>query len=205
MLRKSEVMKILPIMILCYLVIGETQALVLNNQCSLGQAVNTISTSDVTGNMGGATDCFGVFVGSDPGPGSELSHEGINWAFVSGVDLSGDKQITEGTDIGLFLDVNPGGTSGTWSYDASVFSSSSFLIVLETANASGWAAYLFDGVSASSSSGTWFVAWNNALSYMSVYSITNIPAVFEPDTILLLSISLLLMAGLKGIRSRSVF
>lgn len=196
MLKKWDIAKVLSVLIFLCCMASEAYALPLSNQCSAGQAVSGISTSDVTGNVGGSSDCFGAFDGTDPELDSDLTYAGTSWAFVSKVDLDGDKQIIGGEDIGMYLTWNSGGTEGTWLYDSDVFSSQSFIIVLKAADTPGWAAYLFDGSDAASSSGMWSVAWSNALSHMSIYSIVSAPSVPEPSPLVLLVLALI-VAGVR--------
>ena len=123
-----------------------------------------ISTGDVTGNTGGSDVCFGTFNGNDPGPsGDGLETGEMFFAFISKVDVNeNDGSLTTGgTDIGLTI-TGTGGSlpddSGTWSYDGSLFSAEAFIIVIKAANSPGWAAWLFDTHS-DSTSGDWLVAW----------------------------------------------
>ena len=163
------------------LVIGTTtaNALSLNdsNRCSLNNATNGIMISDVTGNMGGATDCWGTESGNDPGPGGTISITGsgitgsLDFDFLAKIDDDG----LEGANIGLDVQVL-GATSGTWSYDPTLASFTSFLIVLKAANDPGYAVWLFNnGSDAASWMGEWEVAWGNDLSHITIYGVNEVP------------------------------
>lgn len=158
-------------------------------QCSLGNQNNDIEINDVTGNAGGASDCWGTNDGNDPGPaGDGFEIDGMVFDFVAKEDTPGG---VSGIDIGL--DVNPdgGALSGTWEYDASLFNAGAFLIVLKAANHPGYGAWLFEGAHASSSSGDWLVAWNKDLSHLSIYAKDVL--VPEPSTLELLGLGLVLI------------
>lgn len=164
------------------------QAVPLTNQCSTGDAINGIQITDVTGNLGGATDCFGTYDGNDPGPGGTLELGTKVYEFVSKFDM--DAGTPEGDDIGLY---SVGlGTSGFWGRDTEI-GFEEFVIVLKAANSPGWAAWLFEGDDAYSTEGTWSVAWDRALSHLSFYAIIaddEVP-VPEPGALILLALGLL--------------
>lgn len=159
-------------------------AVPLTNQCSTGDAVNGIAVTDVTGNLGGATDCFGTYDGNDPGPGGTLEYNGDVFEFVSKVEDG----ITEGTDIGL--DYAGLGTIGEWSRNSNI-GFEAFIIVLKAASSPGWAAWLFEGDDAYSFEGNWSVAWDHDLSHMSFYALVGDDVeVPEPGTLALLGLAL---------------
>ncbi len=156
-------------------------------QCSAGNQQNGIAVGDVTGNLGGANDCWGAVNGNDPGPsGDGFDIDGMIFDFVAKAETPGG---LEGMDIGLSVSPGGGALSGTWEYDDSLFSAGAFLIVLKAANNHG--AWLFDGTAASSSSGDWSVAWGKDLSHLSIYAKgVSIP---EPSTLGLLGLGLALI------------
>ena len=168
--------------------------------CNLGNAINGISVTDVTGNMGGANECWGTYNGNDPGPsGDGFSIGGTIFDFVAKENTPG---ILEGVDIGLVVNPDTGATSGSWSFDSSKFAPTEFLIVLKAANSPGFAAWIFDGPEAASDAGTWLVAWTNQngvqqdLSHLSIYAPTPIPV---PAAVWLFGSGLL---GLIGVARR---
>lgn len=135
-----------------------------------------ISTTDVTGNEGGASQCFGAYDNNDPGPsGDGVETGGVVFSFIAKSDINdGGSQSLSGANIGLNV-YQPGADktcststamtgasdTGCWSYDTSLFSASAFIVVIKAANSPGWAAYLFTGDDAASSFGSWLVAWGN--------------------------------------------
>ena len=178
-----------------------------------------IAPSDVTGNVGGATQCFGTFEDNDPGPdGDGLLTNGMTFNFVSKIDVEEDKitgvitLVSGGADIGLNIGTTGDfpSSSGAWSYDSNLFSAEAFIIVIKAANSPGWAAYLFEGDHAGSDAGTWIVAWNAStglaceqssfapleagncadLSHLSIYAKTG-TTVPEPATAALLGLGLI--------------
>ena len=154
----------------------------LTNQCSAGDSINGIQISDVTGNAGGATDCFGTFDGNLTA--DSLSFDGREWDFISKVEMEGG----EGADIGLYVDGYS--TSGVWGFDEGL-NFESFIIILKAASMPGWAAWLFDGDDAASYQGTYDIAWDRDLSHLSVYAINGTPVtVPEPGSLALLALAL---------------
>lgn len=171
--------------------------------CGAGESSNGIAVTNVTGNNGGATDCWGTFgggpAGNDPGPsGDGFDIGGTIFDFVAKEDTPGG---LTGSDIGLDVSPNGGATSGTWAYDPTKFMPDSFLIVLKAANNPGYAVWLFSGDDANSFMGRWAVAWERDLSHLSIYASddrppppppppTDVPA---PGTLALLGLGLLAM------------
>jgi hypothetical protein len=157
-----------------------------STQCSPGNAADGIAITDVTGNLGGASDCWGAFSGNDPGPsGDGFDIDGLIFDFIAKEDTPGGL-----SGMGIGLDVSPdgGAVSGTWEYDPSLFEADAFLIVLKAAHSPGYGVWLFDGADASSFSGNWSVAWNKDLSHMSIYAEN--ASVPEPSTLGLLGLGL---------------
>jgi len=137
--------------------------------CNSGSPLNGITTADVTGNAGGSSNCWGTFDGNDPGPsGDGFSIGSSTYDFIAKLDTPGG---LSGTDIGLSLTPDDGSaSSGSWSYDSSLFNPAEFLIVLKAASKPGFAVWLFDGTDADSDSGLWNVAWGNNLSHFGIYA-----------------------------------
>jgi hypothetical protein len=144
--------------------------------CGLGSATNGISTGDVTGNLGGSTDCWGTASGNDSQQtgvatdgSSNFETGGMLYSFVSKKDIGGG--IT-GIDIGLTVTPDAtDGTKGSWSVDAAKFAPyGDFLISLKAASNPGYAVWLFSGSDAASTSGTWSIAWDKDLSHLSIYA-----------------------------------
>lgn len=133
----------------------------LDSMSCTGGTSSAISTDDLTGNNGGPTDCFGAFSGNDPGPGGGLMVGTMVFDFIAKVDEENGSLVHTGANIGLSITGDGGlpADSGTWSYNSSLFSADAFLIVIKAANSPGFAAWLFDGTSATSDMGTWLIAW----------------------------------------------
>jgi hypothetical protein len=144
-------------------------------RCGAGNAINGIAVGDVTGDLGGADECWGTYDGNDPGPsGGGFKIGDIVYDFIAKENTPG---IIEGAHIGLEVLPATGVTAGTWSYDQLLFDPSEFLIVLKAANSPGYATWLFGGASAASFSGDWLVAWGPALSHLAIYA----PEGWEPS------------------------
>ena len=151
-----------------------TVALTASTQCSEGNAVNGITVGDVTGDAGGASECWGTFDGTDPGPSSDGFQIGTTvYGFVAKNDI--DDGLS-GADIGLTVST---GTSGTWSFDATKWGAGDygdFIIVLKAASTPGYAAWLFEGADAASTSGEWLISWLTGneqipnLSHIAIYA-----------------------------------
>lgn len=169
-------------------------------QCSLSNQQNGIAINDVTGNSGGASDCYGTLNGNDPGPsGDGFDIGGMLFDFIAKEDTPGG---LEGMSIGLNVSPDGGALSGTWEYDPLLFSADSFLIVLKAANNPGFAVWLFEGSDASSFSGDWSVAWGEDLSHLSIYAKDIDMRVPEPGTLGLLGLGLTLIALIAVSRRR---
>ncbi len=159
---------------------------------------------DVTGNNGGATNCFGATgsgnTGNDPGPsGAGFTMGTMTWDWVAKINTGSGGGIPDPAnfDIGLSISPDTNTQSGSWSYDPLKWDPIGFLIVLKQSNNPGYAVWTFDGGDANSFSGDWHVAWSPGLSHFSIYekrgndptvtapSVTPPPGVPEPATILL--------------------
>jgi PEP-CTERM motif len=141
--------------------------------CSSGNAINGVSTDDVTGNNGGSGDCFGTFSGNDPnGSADGIEAAGRVFDFIarSNVNENGTQSLV-GANIGLRLyqptdnscevatAMTIASSTGCWAFDPTLFMPEAFIVVLKAANDPGWAAWLFDGADAASSFGSWAVGW----------------------------------------------
>lgn len=175
-------------------------------QCSAdpSTATNGIVVGDVTGNLGGATDCWGTVDGNDP-EGDGFTYAGVSYGFISKVEELKDDdgfvigEKTEGTDIGLTVNDGLGSSSGTWAFDGLPSGLGDFLIVLKAANSPGYAVWSFFGDPANTSVyGSWNVAWTAGessnpagLSHLSVYA--------APNVVPLPAAGWLLLMGLGGL------
>ena len=204
--------------------------------CSGGDAINGVSLDDVNGlPNGGASDCFGTFSGNDPSAsGDGIETGGMVFDFIARTTLNDDfTQSTTGAEIGLSMFLPDGGiclasgdaltsavSSGCWSYDPDLFSATAFIVVLKAANDPGWAAWLFEGGTASSYYGDWAVGWqanrtactghtnNNGtagsgnctgISHLTIFAKGGEVTVSEPGTLALLGLGLM---GVGAIRRR---
>ena len=159
-------------------------------QCSAGNQKHGIAIDDVTGNKGGATDCWGAEDGNDPGPsGDGFEIDGVLYSYVTKAE-GGGKQAP----IDLEVD-GIGDRDGKWEFDPNKFTPDSFALVLKAANSPGYAVWLFQGPNpggdAESYKGDWKVAWNKDLSHLSVYAPSSGTAVPEPASVALLGVALL--------------
>ena len=169
-------------------------------QCSAGTAAHGISVSDVTGNNGGATDCFGAYAGNDRGPNTTLRFDGMDYEFVSKVEMNdgGSMGGFEGQNIGWNVS---GEKSGSWAFNQSTIDLiGDFILVIKAANDPGWAAFAFWGAPANTSyEGDFSVAWNKGLSHMTLYA-KEAASVPEPATLMLLGTGIALLGA--GARKR---
>ena len=180
---------------------AEAVPIVLDNsvQCSAGNAQNGILVGDVTGNAGGATDCWGTLNGNDPGPsGDGFDIGGMIFDYIAKEETPGG---VFGANIGLDVTPDGGAPSGTWEYDPSRFSADAFLIVLKAANSPGFGVWLFEGTDADSFSGDWSVAWGPDLSHLAIYA-KGANIVPEPATLGLLGLGLAII-GISRRRRRA--
>ncbi|MFV0514150.1 MAG: VPLPA-CTERM sorting domain-containing protein [Jhaorihella sp.] len=159
-----------------------------STRCGAGSASNGIVVGDVTGNAGGASECWGTFDGNDPGPSGDGFQIGSAiYDLVAKKDIGGG---LEGADIGLLVGGTPG-QSGSWSITGLPAGFGDFMIVLKAASKPGFAVWLFEGGDAASTSGSWNVAWGHDLSHLSVYAtVAPIPVP---------AAGLLLLGGLGGL------
>lgn len=133
--------------------------------CDAGNSVNDIAVGDVTGNAGNPSDCFGTIDGNDP-KNDGIVIGGVSFNFLTKYAI---EDGTEGVDIDLTYDTD----FGTWAYDSQVTLESPWILVLKQASSPGWAAWLFEGSAAASTSGTYSIAWRENdpfdLSHMVIY------------------------------------
>lgn len=142
--------------------------------CNAGTPTHGVQLNDVTGNLGGASNCWGTYGGNDPGPsGDGFSIAGTLFDFVAKKDAEGD---TDGQYIGLtFTPVDGSSQPGTWEFNLGAIDGD-FLIVLKHASNPGFAVWLFSGAHADSYSGTWLTAWGgDGVSHISVYETSAVP------------------------------
>ena len=173
-MRKLFSRIILPGALVMFTLTAEAVVLTDSTRCGAGNALNGITVGDVTGNNGGASECWGTFNGNDPsGEGFEIG--GIQFDFVAKEEM-GTPAVWEGMDIGLVISPDDGtATAGTWAFNPGSVSGD-FLLVLKAASDPGYAVWLFEGADAASNAGNWIVAWTNSkgkaheLSHASIYS-----------------------------------
>ncbi|MFT6368594.1 MAG: hypothetical protein ACJASY_004200 [Halioglobus sp.] len=179
--------------------------------CNGGATTNGVQLSDVTGDDGGATDCWGTYNGNDPKQnGFTINGGDDTYSFVSKWDVDQGGVEAGSADIGLEVSVPQGVDPGSWKFNEDALMGHDFLIVLKASNEPGFAVWLFSGPEALSFAGTWAVAWaanggnpNNAdqsvagLSHLSIYKGPG----DEPNTQVPVPATLLLFgAGLLAIR-----
>ena len=164
-------------------------------RCGAGAAISGIAVTDVTGNAGGATECWGTLDGNDPGPsGDGFVMGSMTFDYLAKKDVGGE--LDDPSGIGLVVGGTPG-TSGTWEFTGGALGSD-FLIVLKAASKPGFAAWLFSGGDAASTMGSWLVAWDKDLSHLAVYKKRD-GGGGGPDPIPLPASGLLLLAGFGGL------
>mgnify|MGYP001822172718 CR=1 FL=1 len=161
--------------------------------CIAGTPTNGITLTDVTGDLGGASNCWCTYDGNDP-KADGFSIDGTIFNYVAR-DNADDG--LEGADIGLDIDGMPGLT-GTWAFDDGAITGD-FLIVLKAASSPGYAVWLFEEKDAASFSGEWSVAWGEDLSHLSIYGTPAVPEVPVPAAAWLFGSGLI---GLVGVARR---
>ena len=161
--------------------------------CNDGAPENGIALTDVTGDLGGASNCWGTFDGNDP----KADGFSIDGTFFNYVARDNADDGLEGADIGLDVDGMPGLT-GTWAFDDGAITGD-FLIVLKAADSPGYAVWLFEEEDANSFSGMWNVAWGEDLSHLSIYETSAVPKVPVPAAAWLFGSGLI---GLVGVARR---
>ena len=163
--------------------------------CNDGAPVNGIVLGDVSGDLGGASNCWGTFDGNDP-KADGFSIDGTIFNYVARDNAEPDDGL-EGADIGLVVDGMPGLT-GTWAFDDGAITGD-FLIVLKASNSPGYAVWSFEEGDADSFSGEWNVAWGQDLSHLSIYETSDVPEVPVPAAAWLFGSGLI---GLVGVARR---
>jgi hypothetical protein len=147
------------------------------------------SVTDVTGNNGGATECYGAFDGTDNVTDGFLI-DGQLYSFFAKDNIGGEYEGRTGfvlTCGGVECDGNTG--SGEWAFNPTdLLGGSPFLIVLKQQNNPGYAVWQFAGADAASFMGDWTVSWSDGISHASLYYVP------LPGTLLLFAI------GLFGLR-----
>ncbi len=168
--------------------------------CSDGQA-NIIVVEDVTGNNGGATDCWGAFDGNDPGPNGgfniTMNNEEMTFNYLAKKDID-NGMLDDPEGINLVVGGTPG-IAGTWEFTEGALSTD-FLIVLKAANSPGYGVWLFSGPDNASYNGRWSAAWEQDLSHLAIYdkeSNGNGNGLPEPSSIALIGLGLLALARLR--------
>lgn len=160
--------------------------------CNEGVATNDIAVGDVTGDLGGASNCWGAYEGNDPGPDGAFQIGSTIFDFIAKENMGPvtDLDHWEGADIGLLVSPNDGSAvAGNWEFDPAKFAPSEFLVVLKAANDPGYAVWLFTGTDAASFSGTWSVAWGKELSHLAIYATDGV-IVPEPGILALLGLGI---------------
>jgi len=165
-------------------------------RCGANNAINGVSVDDVTGNMGGANECWGTFDGNNSNDANPIiisDAAGTIWTFneIAKFDVGDPNAMPPTMDtvtgaIGLNI-TGQGSSSGTWSFTSGALGGSDFLIVLKAANSPGFGIWEFSGTPNNTSfSGNWRVDWttpggaNPALSHLSVYAHDDNPTVTPP-------------------------
>ena len=160
-----------------------------STQCSEGNAINGIEVTDVTGDNGGATECWGTFDGNDD-KNAGFMIDGHQYDFVAKQNINDDGTLdpdADNEDIGLTIGDDLPASSGTWAFDEGALDND-FLIVLKAANSPGFAAWLFSGDDNDSFSGDWLVAWTTGggsipdLSHLSIYEKVCVGVDCDPGT-----------------------
>jgi len=129
-------------------------------QCSAGNSAHGISVKDVTGNNGGASDCWGAFEGNNSNAANPIQIGTSLFSELAKIDVgeAGAPDELSGSDIGLAM-TGQGTASGTWSFNAGAVDGD-FLVVLKAANKPGFGVWQFAGNPDNTSfSGSWLIAW----------------------------------------------
>jgi len=180
-------------------------------QCSAGNSAHGISVKDVTGNNGGASDCWGAFEGNNSNAANPIQIGTSLFSELAKIDVgeAGAPDELSGSDIGLAM-TGQGTASGTWSFNAGAVDGD-FLVVLKAANKPGFGVWQFAGNPDNTSfSGSWLIAWtvgggpdpsSPALSHISIYGTEATTTVPEPGTLATLGLGLLGLA--LGARRRT--